>query len=357
MRQRLGHRSLLVAVMSAVLIGVGLGAVGQGSAETISGCAGKPLCASVMDLEWASHSPSTVDRRYMTDSVTVENGGSTSNLVNLTVTIVWWDEGVATTTSTFLSAFSFTDLGSSTCTETEPGASTVEFPAHRKTLTCVTTKSLRPGEGLTYSPLVFGTATDAAATGTTVAVKATAKEQDKPSKGGMPPNDAVVRVSNTTPYEPRDDEDLSIAGNGLSTTLATANIGSQYSRLPVPGTANRRLYELLEGACEAGFTCLPGSQLVTTTAPGLAPVNLWITYTGPIPGGTTEKSLVVLHDRSSTPEVDPVTITADCGTELFSGVEPETIPCRTVDITHLPGGIARIDVDVWDTENGKWGFG
>lgn len=350
MGKRPERRSLLVALLAAVLIGIGLGPVGQGSAEPISGCAGKPLCASVADLEWASRSPSVDDRRYMTDSIVVENSGSTSNLVNISVTITWKDEPnpdtTVPTTSTFLPLNSFSDEGSGSCLLTAP-----------RTLTCSTPKSLRPGEKLMYSPLVFGTATDTNSAGTTVIVTAAAKEQDRPSKGGTPPNDAVVSVSNTTPYEPRDDEDLSIAGDGLSATLATASVGSQYSRLPVPASADRELYGLFEAACETGFTCLPGSQLVTTTAPGLAPVNLWITYTGSTPGGTTEKSIVVLHDRSSTPEVDPVTISADCGTELFSGVEPATIPCRTVEITHLPGGIARIHVDVWDTENGKWGFG
>ena len=352
---------VVVGVMS---IALGLGAAEQGAADIEDGCAGKPLCATVTDLEWASVSPSETDRRYMAnESVTVFNGGTTSKLVNVTVVIAWWDEGVTTTTSSLVTASSFTDAGSLSCTESTPGNDTSEFPAHRKTMTCGIFKSLEPLETLTYAPLIFGTATNDAATGTTVAVKATAKEQDKPSKGGAPPNDAVVRVMNTTPYEPRAEEDLSIAGAGLSTTLATklAEGKRQISLLPVPASAERGLYELKESSCPAGASpCLPGSLQVTTVtpAPGLSPVNLQIIYEGRVPGGTTEGSIVVYHKRSNGTEV---LIDISCSGGLWSGQPPQSEwdpnGCRRVKLTRLAGGNARIEIDAWDLMNGDWRFG
>ncbi len=91
-------------------------------------------------------------------------------------------------------------------------------------------------------------------------------------------------------------------------------------------------------------------------ATGLAPANLQIVYTGPIPGGLTERSLVLLHTRSG--DTQPTPITATCSGTLFSGVEPTgEIPCRRVQITRLPGGIARVEIDAWDVSNGEWRWG
>lgn len=344
-----------LVLVGALAIALSMGAAERGAADTVEGCAGdgagKPLCARVTDLAWASVSPSDSDRRYMTDSVSVGNSGTTSNLVNITVTITWADEGVAETTSVYMAQFSDPD-----CVETAP-----------QTLTCATPTSLGPGDQAEYGPLVFGTATDEDATGTTVTVHAATKEQKPPPKGGS--NVAFVDVSNTTPYEPRPDEDLSIAGGGITTTLATARTGSQFSRLSVPlsdadGDVPRGLFELREesygaggATCPAGLTCFSGAQHVETVADGLGPVNLWITYTGRLAPGATENSIVVVHDRAGGTPPDPVTISSACDTGLFSGDVPSSIPCRTVEITHLPGGIARVEIDVWDIENGQWDFG
>jgi hypothetical protein len=202
---------------------------------------------------------------YLSDSVTISNIGSTSKLVNVTVTVTWADVGSASTTSDYRPLASDPD-----CTLTGT-----------RTLTCTTPKSLGPGDSETYEPLVFRTATndpDDQATGTTVTVTAAAKEQAKPSKGGAPPNDAVVTIPNSTPYELSAELDVSTAGGGLFTTLATAQAGQQFSKLPVQAGAPRGLFELREAnyggdvSCPTGFTCL--GQHVTTVATGLAPVNL-----------------------------------------------------------------------------------
>jgi hypothetical protein len=338
---------LAVIVALAAALAFTLGAAERGAAETVGPiCAGKPLCASITDQEQASRSPVGTDH-YMSDSVTISNSGSTSKLVNLNVTVTWADVGSASTTSDYRPLASDPD-----CTLTGT-----------RTLTCTTPKSLGPGESITYDPLVFRTATadpDDQATATTVTVTAAAKEQTKPTKGGAPPNDASVTVPNSTPYEVSAELDLSTAGGGLSTTLATAQAGQQFSKLPVQAGAPRGLFELREAdygggvSCPAGFTCFPGAQHVTTVATGVAPVNLQATYTGRPGPGVTENSIVVIHTRDGGAQIS---ISAACSGALFSGAPPSAeIPCRRVDITQLGGGIARVEIDAWDISNGGWDF-
>jgi hypothetical protein len=336
-------RLAVLVAMAAALVFT-LGAAERGAAEPVSLCAGKPLCATITDLEQASRSPVGTDH-YMSDSVTISNSGSTSKLVNLTVSVTWVDVGSASTTSDYRPLASDPD-----CTLTGT-----------RTLTCTTPKSLGPGDSVTYDPLVFRTATDDPddqATATTVTVTAAAKEQTKPTKGGAPPNDASVTVNNSTPYEGSAELDLSTAGGGLSTTLATAQAGQQFSKLPVQAGAPRGLFELREAnygggvSCPAGFTCF--GQHVTTVATGIAPVNLQTTYTGPLGPGVTENSIVVIHTRDGGAQVN---ISAACSGALFSGEPSAGIPCRRVSITRLSGGIARVEIDAWDISNGGWGFG
>jgi len=331
---------VLLAVFAGVLaIALALGAAERGAADTVGpSCAGKPLCVTIADSpDPASLSPVGSDH-YLSESVTISNSGATSNLVNITVAVTWADVGAATT-------LAYVPAAGSACTET--GA---------QTLTCTTPKSLTPGTSVTY-PLVFRTATttadpnDQEATATNVTVTAAAKEQTKPTKGGT--NTAFVTVSNPTTYEPDAELDVSTAGGGLTTTLATANVGQQFSRLPVPAGGDLRLFELSETddfSCPAGFNCF--GQQVITVATGVSPVNLQTTYTGPLPAGTTENKVDILHVRDDATEI---TISADCGGALFSGAPPALeIPCRRVEITHLPGGIATVEIDTWDTTNGSF---
>lgn len=95
---------------------------------------------------------------------------------------------------------------------------------------------------------------------------------------------------------------------------------------------------------------------MTTAAPGLEPVNVRITCTGPIPPGLNAKTLVVLHTPEG--ETEPTVIDDPCSGALFSGRPPPgQIPCRRVEITRLPGGDALVQVDAWDLSNGGWGVG
>jgi hypothetical protein len=280
----------------------------------------------------------------MTDSVTISNSGSTSNLTNLNVTIQWSDQGAATT-SDYRPAYS-----DSRCTVSSG-----------TTLTCSTPKGLGPGESTTYD-LVFRTATNAAATSTTLNVTASAKEQAPPKKNGTT-NVAFVNQSNPTPYEDLAELDVSAAGQNIAVTLGTSSSGGQSSKLPVPASGPRSVYELSEegypaGFCPAGLTCF--GQHVTTTATGLSPVNLQITFTGILPAGVNTNSLVVVHLREGATQ--PTEINADCGGALFSG-EPANFftnfpnGCRRVQIDHLSGGIDVVQVDAWDISNGGWGTG
>ncbi len=359
MSLKLRHFVLLGAFATAVVLF--LGAAERVAADTIGPtCSeGKPICLKVDGTpDPASRSPVGTDH-YMTYSLEVsynDNSGASSNLTNLTVTVTWEDVGAPTT-----SAFVPAPASDGRCSVTV-----------NQTISCtVDQKSLGPGDDpIPFGPLVFRTATttpdnpnDLEASDTNVFVTASAQETPRPPKGGS--NVAFVTVPNPTHYEDVGDVDISIAGGTLTTTLATSNAGAvnQLSKLPVPASAPRGLFELEEQnyggsvTCPADLACV--GQHVTTIATGLEPVNLQITYVGSA-SGLTENGLVVIHTRT---DGTTVTISDECSGDLFSGLPPdwseEAYPngCRRVEITPLSGGVKKVEVDAWDLTNGQWDFG
>jgi hypothetical protein len=343
MGKRRRHLVLLGALAGAFGIALFLGAAERGGAGTTpEKCAGKSLCITITAQDQASLSPAGSDH-YLTDSFTVRNAGTSANLVNVTVTVTWEDEDAAETTSAYQDAFS------------DPRCD----PAGEHSLTCEAPKSLGPQETLTYGPLIFRTASaELEASGMTLHVTAAAKEQAKPRKGGAEPNDAAVSDSNTTTYEGNPDLDISIGGGGLATTLATQQVGSQFSKMPIPANTERSFFDILETDCSAGdSTCI--GQSITTTAPGVEPVNLQITYEGTLPSGVNENGIVVLHTREG--DSEPTVIDDKCSGELFSGQPPmsEIDPdgCRRVKITRITNTIKKVEVDAWDLRNGDWKWG
>jgi hypothetical protein len=349
---------LLAGLTSALGFVMLFGAAERGVADTVSGCAGgglgKPLCVAITDQENATPTTgSTV--RYLTDSVTVSNGGTSSNLVNLVLSATWTDTNLSPGAQ-YEPTFS-----SSECTLSPPPAT--------NTITCTTPKSVGPGASFTYN-LVFRTGSllsgnPPPAGSTKLEVTVSAKEQSPPKKTGGT-NVAFVKQSNTTPYEVNADLDISAAGDGIGgqdgVTLATSSNGAQSSKLNVPSNGPRGVYLLSEenypsGFCPTDLSCF--GQHVTVVATGLAPVNLRITYNGPNISGLTEGNLVVVHLRDG--ETTPTRIATDCGGAVGSG-EPagfseETFPngCRRVHIDHLSSGNELVEIDAWDIHNGGFG--
>jgi hypothetical protein len=340
MSGRQSHFALLAAVAGSIVIAVFLAAAGRGAAEvgpTECPPTGKSICVSITDQPQASISPSGSDH-YVTDFVTVSNGGSTSNLVNITVTITWQDLGAATT-SEYRPAFS-----DDRCTP---------VPNTTRTLTCTAPKSLGPGADITYGPLVFRTATDSTADDFELTVTATAKEQAVEKKGKNPPT-AVTSTSNATTYEGSPDEDVSWAGeDDMTVSLATATPATgQHSKLNVPAGAMPAgdFATLTETTCPTGeATCV--GQKITIQASGISPVNLQIFYTGPLPRRLTENNLVVVHNG--------VSITRACSGDFFT--QPTDLStagaCRRVSIDKSGPGDPRVIVDAWDVDNGDWTWG
>jgi len=332
-RNRVYVFALCISIVTVAMI---LGTAGRGSADTTpTACppTGKSICVSITDQAQASRTPVGSDH-YLTDHVTISNGGGTSNLVNITATITWKDLGAATTTSEYRPEFS------------DPRCTAV--PNTTRTLSCTPPKSLGPGGFTTYGPLVFRTATDSAATDTQLTAVATAKEQDVAKQGKNPPT-ATTSTSNSTTYEGSPDEDVSWAGGRINVTLATAAPASgQFSKVAIPaGTMPAQEFATLdETACSA--TCV--GQQITIQASGISPVNLQIFYTGPLPSGLTEKNLVVVHNG--------VSITRACSGNFFT--QPSDLfanpggACRRVSIDKSGSGDPRVIVDAWDTGNGDW---
>jgi hypothetical protein len=319
-----------------------LGGVQRGGAEaTLPACpaSGKSICVSITDQEKASISPTGSDH-YLADSVDISNGGSTANLVNITVTITWKDLGVATTSSEYRPAFS-----DPRCTE---------VPNTPRTLSCTAPKNLVAGQHEIYRPLVFRTATDSAATHMELKVTATAKEQDVAKKGKNPPI-ATIDTTNATPYEGLPDQDVSWAGgDDISVSLATTSAASgQFSKLNIPAGVMpaEDFATLTEADCPAGFTTCIG-QKVTVQATGISPINLQIFYTGPLPTGLNAGNLVLVHNG--------VSITRACSGDFFT--EPSDLfapppnggACRRVSIDRSGPGDPHVIIDGWDTSNGDF---
>jgi hypothetical protein len=326
------------------------GAAKSAAEDTVSGCStGKPICASITaDHNPASRSPAGIDH-YVSYDLEVfydPTSGATSNLVNLAVQVTWADVGVTTTTSTYVEG------SEPDCAKTAP-----------QTLTCTgTPKSLGPGGSFGYQGLIFRTSSATAnplASGTNVTVTASTKETPQPPKGGS--NVAFVKTTYPTSYENVGDEDISTAGGGLTTTLATTNAGSvnQFSKLPVPAGVARGVFKVSEEnygggvSCPAGHTCF--GQHVTTQAFGLSPVNLQIVYDGVLPPGATEQSIGVFHLRQGATE--PVFITADCSSATPTPQEiTQKNGCRLVNVSPGASGQAKhVEISAWDISNGGWG--
>jgi hypothetical protein len=339
--RRLISLGLIVGMLAFALL---FGGAGRGSADTSGPTCpptGKSICVSITDQAQASRTPTGSDH-YLTDFVTVSNGGATSNLVNITVTITWTDLGATTTTSEYRPTFS------------DPRCTAV--PNATRTLSCTPPKSLGPGTDLTYGPLVFRTATiDSAATDTELTATATAKEQGVAKQGKNPPT-ATTFTNNATTYEGSPDQDVSWAGEaGMNVTLATAPPATgQHSNLNIPAGAmpTGDFATLTETTCPTGqATCI--GEKVTIQASGISPVNLQIFYTGPLPSGLTKNNLVVVHNG--------VSITRACSGDFFT--QPTDLfdaaggACRRVSIDKSGPGDPRVIVDAWDTGNGDWRWG
>jgi hypothetical protein len=339
-----GRRRVVGFVFVVGMLGLAalLGGAQRSAAETSpTACppTGKSICVSITDQPQASISPAGSDH-YVTDFVTVSNGGGTSNLVNITVTITWQDLGAATT-SEYRPAFS-----DDRCTA---------VPDTTRTLSCIAPKSLGPGAHETYGPLVFRTATDSTADDFELTVTATAKEQGVAKQGKNPPT-ASISTSNATTYEGSPDEDVSWAGeDGMTVSLATATPATgQHSKLNIPAGAMPAgdFATLTEVTCPTGEATCVGEK-ITIQASGISPVNLQIFYTGPLPAGLTENNLAVVHNG--------VTITRKCSGDFFT--QPTDLfdedggACRRVSIDKSGPGDPRVIVDAWDTGNGEWTWG
>src|SRR5262249_38896993 len=150
--------------------------------------------------------PATAENsHYLTDTVTISNGATSSNLVNINLTVSWQDyvgpldnlTPAATTTTEFRSGFSSSVPTGFTCTDTV------------SPITCTTPKSLGPGKSVTYT-LVFRTAFEATSGTSASAMKihadVAAKEQTNTNKVGKNAFQGVEGAP--TSYEGSPDQDI-----------------------------------------------------------------------------------------------------------------------------------------------------
>ena len=218
------------------------------------------------------------------------------------------------------------------------------------TLSCTAPKSLGPGEKTTYSPLIFRTATNAAATATNLTAVATAKEQAVAKQGKNPP-------TATCPLPTRR---RTRSASAPTSRGAAAASPSRWRRAPRSVSSS--------AGCQSRGPCRPASR----RSPRL-------------PGGVDDVHRAGGHDRGDRPVTreppdhvrrrhpqraqreqsrrPPHAVRrhgADgdqrqCSGDLFSGKPPDSeIPCRRVNVEHLGQSMARVEIDAWDLRNGDW---
>jgi hypothetical protein len=213
--------------------------------------------------------------------------------------------------------------------------------------------------GTTIGPFFASTSTNTAATATRLVVSATFNERAS-DQGSSDPQIDTFTWNEDTILETGEDFSQSVAFLGGSTVLETlGGFRGQSSVFRVPvaagfaGSTLTTLSEFSSGEtgyfCPAGFSCF--GQSVATSAPGIfSATNLANLVTtmdlALLPPGVGVKSLVVHHDGTS--------FTTECSGNLFNQPSAsQALPCRRVLIDRKAG---KVTIDVWDNQQGDWGF-
>jgi hypothetical protein len=206
-----------------------------------------------------------------------------------------------------------------------------------------------------YKPLIFKTPSTAA-TSTTMKAEVSFKEKGSDNQPTDPQQDKV-EVSETTAYEDQGDLDVSWAFPTAVITLATSSQDEQFSRFPltIPEGTLPFNAEVQEGSVIGSFCPTCDGEIVTTKGGGIFsdtnPAELLITWDF-VPSGFTENNAVVKHLLDD--DVTVESIDAPCTFGPGEDV-PESLPCRDVQIDHLPHGNVIVTIHVFSETNGRWG--
>ncbi len=306
-------------------------------------CGGeRPACLTISDTDDVARSTGSTSR-YGTFSFAVRNAHPIKLHSTLALELVDVVDGVAQPTS---AAFS-TPLPAG-CSSPAPDELFCSLPP------------VNGGATITFGPAVVRTSTNEDADATRVlATLSRAPKPDEPGDEG----ETLVTSSEDMMYGALGDTSKSVVFAGASTVLETSDEDVQSSEFPINvppsfvGFLLTSIAEFDEG--ETGYFCPTGTdcfgQSVTTFAPGIFspanPANLLVTIArSEVPKSISSRNLVVTHLRGSGATV---AITRTCRGAIGTVPPASQIPCRRISLD-IP--TQMFTIDVWDVDQGDWGF-
>jgi hypothetical protein len=306
-------------------------------------CGGsRPACLTISDTDDVARSTESTSR-YGTFSFAVRNAHPIRLHPTLALKLVdVVDEAEQPTSAAFNTPFP------AGCSSPVPDELFCELP------------SVNGGETINFGPAVVRTSTNEAAEATRVlATLSRAPKPDEPEDEG----ETLVTSSEDMIYGALGDTSKSVVFAGASTVLETSDEDVQSSEFPINvplsfvGFLLTTIAEFDEG--EEGYFCPTETdcfgQSVTTFAPGIFspanPANLLVNVArSAVPKSISSRNLVVTHRRGSGATV---AITRTCRGAIGTVPPASQIPCRRIS---LNTATQIFTIDVWDVDQGDWGF-
>jgi hypothetical protein len=354
-------------LMLIVSIGV-LGGAADSGASTESDCAGRPFCIDITDQDGVSRSLTST--HYMLYELTIRRDptGGRSNLTNgratLTLTDILGAKDVAPD-----DPGDPNDLPSNAVFQEDESDSrcSAGSGASSHIVTCTVPNLPAGALPLEYTPLIFTTTTRTVAAPFTVTTEIVAEVRFKEKGSDKQPTDPQVDTAtapNVTMYETDPDRDVSWAFADANLELQTSTADDQWSLFPLDLPSSLTAFEARvqetpvslttpcpSTTCHGDFVTTVGG---TETFSATNPIEIVATWNF-LPSGFTENNAVVYHFKDG--EEDPEVITAPCDVDAGEVPAADDLPCRDVEIDHLPRGAVRVEIRAFSDENGGWGFG
>ena len=307
----------------------------------------QPACLTISDTDDVSRSTESTSR-YGTFSFSVRNGGFTRLHSTLALKLVDVVSGEEQLEAEQPSTAAFNGPLPSGCTAPATDELFCELPA------------VRAGETIQFGPAVVRTSTTEGADATRVlATLARAPKPDEPESQA----ETLLNSSEDMVYGAVGDNSSSIVFAGVSTVLETATDDVQSSVFPInvpEGFEGFLLTSIKEfDPSDEEYFCATETgcfgQSVETTAPGIFsagnPVELLVTMDRSVlPKGITARNLKVTHRHD---DGSVVVITRNCSGAIGTVPPLSKLPCRRVS---LDSETQTVTIDVWDLEQGDWGF-
>jgi hypothetical protein len=341
---RLATRGVGATILATTVL---IGAAAASTGPEVCSAGDQPACLTISDTDDVARSTESTSR-YGTFSFAVRNGGGIRLHSTLALKLVDVVSGEESLDAEQPSTAVFNSPLPAGCSSPAPDELFCELPV------------VKAGETIQFGPAVVRTSTTGDADATRVL--ATLARAPKPDEPESQP-ETLLTSSEDLVYGAVGDNSSSIVFAGASTVLETATDDVQSSVFPinVPQSFEGFLLTSIKefDPSDEEYFCLTETgcfgQSVETTAPGIFssgnPVELLVTLQrSAVPKGITARNLKVTHRHD---DGSVVVITRNCAGAIGTVPPLSKLPCRRVS---LDTETQTITIDVWDLEQGDWGF-